>query len=62
MFILMAWMGTLDAFPLCKLAETYTVAKKERSVKIWKCKKVQNAADLPFPEQKIYDSAILPKV
>jgi len=26
------------------------------------CKKVQNAADLPFPEQKIYDSAILPKV
>jgi len=57
-------MGTLDAFPLCKLAEIYNVVKIEQSIKIYVsfCKNVQNAADLPFPEQKIYDSAILPKV
>jgi len=29
-------MGTLDAFPLCKLAETYNVVEKEQSIKICK--------------------------
>jgi len=29
-------MGILDAFPLCKLAETYNIVKKEWSIKICK--------------------------